>query len=145
MTTEAALTISMEDYVETILQVFIEKKGVRVSDIAERMEVSKPSVTGALQVLVKQGLVNYEPYDVISLTDKGEKAARGVLKRHQVLRRFLKDVLAIPEKDAEAAACGMEHAMTPRVTEKLAALMDSISRCPASKSGCVLAVRSVRG
>jgi DtxR family Mn-dependent transcriptional regulator len=135
----------MEDYVETILQVFTEKKGVRVSDIADRMEVSKPSVTGALQALAKQGLVNYEPYDVISLTDKGEKVARGVLRRHEVLRRFLKDILSLPEKDAEATACAMEHAISARVTEKFAVLTDLISKCPSAKARCVPALRAAKG
>lgn len=144
MAVEVVLTTSMEDYMETILQIFIEKKGVRVSDIAKRMDVSKPSVTGALQALARQGLVNHEPYDVISLTDKGEQMARGVLNRHEVLRRFLKDVLVIPEKDAESTACGLEHAMTPVVTEKLAALVESISRCPLAKTGCISAMKMAR-
>jgi len=142
---ETALTTSMEDYVETILQVLTEKQGVRASDIAERMEVSKPSVTGALQALARQKLVNYEPYDVISLTDKGKKVARAVLRRHEVLRRFLKDVLAIPEKEAEKTACCMEHAISARVTEKIAVLTDLITRCPAAKSRCAPAIRAARG
>jgi DtxR family Mn-dependent transcriptional regulator len=135
-----ALTTSMEDYMETILQLFVEKKGVRVSDIAERMEVSKPSVSGALQVLARQGLVNHEPYEVISLTAAGEKVARGILRRHEILKRFLNDILAIPEKDAEAAACGMEHAISAEVTERLARLLDAMARCPSAKTACRLAV-----
>lgn len=141
MTTTVPLTTSMEDYVETILQLFEEKKGARVSDIAERMEVSKPSVSAALQVLARQGLVNHEPYEVISLTTRGEKVARSVLRRHEILKRFLNDVLAIPEKDAEATACGMEHAISAEVTEKLASLLDAMARCPDAKSRCLLAVK----
>ena len=137
MNTSMTLTNSLEDHMETILQVLTEKKGVRASDIAQRMEVSKPSVTGALQTLAKQGLLNYEPYDVISLTDKGEKVAREVLRRHEVLSRFLMDVLAIPEKKAVETACGMEHAISAEIIEKLAALMDRISKCPSSKSKCI--------
>ena len=142
---QSALTTSMEDYVETILQLFIEKKGVRVSDIAARMEVSKPSVSGALQVLARQGLVNYEPYEVISLTAKGERVAQGVLRRHEILKRFLRDVLAIPELDAESTACGMEHAISAEVTERLAGLLESMVKCPNAKSRCMLAMEKPRG
>ena len=141
MATTVPLTTSMEDYVETILQLFEEKKGVRVSDIAERMEVSKPSVSAALQVLARQGLVNHEPYEVISLTTRGEKVARSVLRRHETLKRFLTDVLAIPVKDAEATACGMEHAISAEVTEKLACLLEALSKCPDAKGRCLPAVK----
>lgn len=132
------VTSSMEDYIETILQLLIEKKGVKAVDIAARMEVSKPSVTGALRVLSKEGLVNYEPYDVISLTPEGEKLARNVLRRHEILRRFLSDVLALPARDIEATACSMEHALTSAVTDRMASLMDRMASCPAAKAPCVL-------
>ena len=139
-----ALTTSMEDYLETMLQLFIAKKGIRVSDIAERMEVSKPSVTGALQVLARQGLVNHDPYDVISLTPQGEKMARGILRRHEILTRFLGEILAVPEVEAEATACGMEHAISLEVTEKLAVLMDSLAKCPDAKSRCLQAMKKAK-
>jgi len=145
MTTDLLLTTSMEDYLETMLQLFIEKKGIRVSDIAERMEVSKPSVTGALQVLARQGLVNHDPYDVISLTAKGENAARGILRRHAILKRFLHDILAIPETDAETTACGLEHAISAEMTEKLACLLEAMSSCSNSKTSCLLAVKKAKG
>jgi DtxR family Mn-dependent transcriptional regulator len=145
MTTLVPLTTSMEDYVETILQLFVEKKGIRVSDIAERMEVSKPSVSAALQVLARQGLVNHEPYEVISLTSRGEKVARSVLRRHEILKRFLSDVLAIPAKDAEATACGMEHAISAEVTEKLACLLEAMSKCPGARASCLPAMKKARG
>ena len=145
MTTALTLTTSMEDYLETMLQLFQEKKGIRVSDIAKHMEVSKPSVTGALQVLARQGLVHHDPYDVISLTSTGEKAARGILRRHEILRRFLRDILALPESDAEATACGMEHEISVEVTEKLVDLMDSMAKCPHAKCKCLLAVKKAKG
>ena len=142
---DLVLTTSMEDYLETMLQLYLEKKGIRVSDIAERMEVSKPSVTGALQVLAKQGLVNHDPYDVISLTENGERVARGILRRHEILTRFLTEVLGIPATDAEATACGMEHAFSAGMTEKLALLIDAMARCAEAPHTCMLAVKKAKG
>ena len=139
------LTTSMEDYLETMLQLYLEKKGIRVSDIAERMEVSKPSVTGALQVLARQGLVNHDPYDVISLTATGEHVARGILRRHEILTRFLADVLGVPAAHADTTACGMEHAFSAEMTEKLALLLDSMAKCPDAKNTCLLAVKKGKG
>jgi len=145
MTADPVLTTSMEDYLETMLQLFQEKKGIRVSDIAARMEVSKPSVTSALQVLAKLELVNHDPYEVISLTEKGECMARGILRRHEILRRFLRDFLTLSEPDAEATACGMEHAVSAEVVEKLAALMAAMSNCRAAKTSCLSSNRRQRG
>ena len=81
--------------------------------------VSGPSVTEALQVLSEKGLVHYEPYGPITLTPKGEAAARDVLYRHGALKDFFVSVLGIDEKTADEGACKMEHAASPKIIERL--------------------------
>ena len=65
------LTSSLEDYLETIYLIISEKEAVRPKDIAKRMNVSNASVTGALKTLANKGMINYAPYDVITLTNEG--------------------------------------------------------------------------
>jgi len=113
------LSASLEDYLEAMLFVILEKKGVRAKDIADRLGVSRPSVTSALQVLAGKGLINYAPYDVITLTDEGEKQAEKILSKHTVLQEFLGEVLLIEPEKAEAVACKIEHIADDELVERL--------------------------
>lgn len=78
------MTASLEDYLEAIFHIVTEKKAVKPRDIAKRLDVSYASVTGALRSLREKGLINYAPYDLITLTGRGEEIARGVVRRQEV-------------------------------------------------------------
>jgi len=84
MTLTDTLTASLEDYLEAIFHIIAEKQAVRPKDIAKRLKVSNSSVTGALRSLADKELINYAPYDVISLTPSGETAAKDVIRRHEL-------------------------------------------------------------
>ncbi len=103
------LSRSLEDYLEAILMVCNDKGVARVKDIASKLGVRAASVTEALHNLASLGLVNYEPYSVITLTDVGRKQARDILRRHRILTEFLEEVLGVPAPSAENTACLMEH------------------------------------
>lgn len=117
------LTASMEDYIEAIFQIFAEKQVVRAKDIADRLNVTRPSVTGALQTLAQQGMVEHAPYEVITLTDAGEKAARTIIYRHETLKHFFVDVLGAEQGEADVSACAMEHVISDRMLKRLADFM----------------------
>ena len=78
-----------------------------------------PSVTGALKSLVERGLVEHDPYGLVNLTDKGETAARDLVKRHAALSEFLEKVLGVAPEAADRNACHMEHAIEPEVLDRL--------------------------
>jgi DtxR family Mn-dependent transcriptional regulator len=118
------LSASLEDYMEAIFHIIREKKAVRASDIAARMGVSRPSVTGALQSLVKLELVHHQPYDVITFTKAGEKIAKQIAEKHAVLKEFFTDCLGVSESDAEVAACGMEHTLSQTILRRLVAFVE---------------------
>lgn len=111
--TEATLSESLEDYLEAIFHIVHLKQAARPKDIAKRLRVGNSSVTNALKALAARDLVNYAPYDIVTLTRAGEKAAQDVVRRHESLREFFVKVLAADPKLAEAAACRMEHAIPP--------------------------------
>ena len=69
------LSESLEDYLEVILDLESERKVARAKDIAEKMKVQRGSVTSALKKLEEKGLINYEPYSFITLTEKGKTIA----------------------------------------------------------------------
>lgn len=114
------MTPSLENYLETIFE-FIEKKGeARVTDIAAEIGISKPSVNQALITLSKMGLINYEKYSPLTLTEAGRKKAAEIHKRHHVFEKFLTDILGVPKETAEIDACKMEHVISEETFLKFA-------------------------
>ena len=93
-------------------------QGLRLSDIASRLVVAKSAVTAALQSLAAKGLLHYQPYAPVTLTDEGEQRAEGLLLRQRVMRNFLGDVLGLEPRQAASIACRMEHAIDPPALEK---------------------------
>ena len=122
------LSASLEDYLEAIYHL-TEGAGVgRSKDIAERMKVSRASVTGALKTLSEKGMVHYKPYGYATLTEKGEQIARRVAGRHEILTRFFGGLLGAEPATAQAAACRAEHALGPEITARLMAFMEFVSK-----------------
>ncbi len=117
MTTQ--LSASLEDYIETIYHIVEEKQVARAKNIADLMKVSRASVTEALRALSSRGLINYAPYEVITLTDDGKRVAEDVIFRHNTLKDFFTNILAIDEKIAEDGACKVEHAAPPEVIQQM--------------------------
>lgn len=130
MTVVETLSASLEDYLEAIFHIAREKHVARPRDIAGKLRVSYPSVTSALRALAERGLINYTPYDAVTLTDKGRTAAQDVIRRHETLRRFFVDVLAVSEKEAEVAACRMEHSVPEVILNRLSRFARFVESCP---------------
>ncbi len=98
-----ALTASMEDYLEMIYRTCGEEGYARVNRLAERLNVRPSSTTKVIKKLKDLGLVNYQKYGVIKLTEKGKALGSFLLKRHEVIEEFLK-ILGVEEtrlKDTE--------------------------------------------
>jgi DtxR family Mn-dependent transcriptional regulator len=124
------LTESMEDYLEAIAIVKGREGVARVRDITKMLDVEAPSVTSALANLSKKGYVVHERYGYVDLTSKGERAAKDVIKRHEVLFDFLTEVLGVGPKVALKDACGMEHSLSGDTMRRLTKLLDLVRKCP---------------
>ncbi len=124
------LSSSLEDYLETIFVIAEEKGAARPKDIAGRLNVKPASVTGALKHLAEKELVNYAPYDVVTLTVAGKRIAKAIAKKHAALLNFFTSVLDLPAEEAEDFACKMEHAIPDRVLERFVGFAEFVNRCP---------------
>lgn len=120
----AALSNHMEDYLEAIYEMQREHRVARVRDIAKRLKVKMPSVSGALKALKARELVNHESYGYVTLTPRGEALAEQVYRRHQAIVGFLQRVMDIPAEQAELEACGLEHALSTEALQRLVALTE---------------------
>lgn len=130
MSSALKLSASQEDYLEAIFHISAEKMAARAKDIAGYLDVKASSVTGALRILGKLELINYAPYDLITLTDKGKVVAEEIVYRHQALEKFLVNVLGIDKEDADAAACKMEHHVPKAIIERLVKYGEYVDHCP---------------
>lgn len=130
MPSKHKLTASQEDYLEAIYNISQEKMASRGKDIAQYLNVKASSVTGALRTLGKMELINYAPYDLITLTEEGKIVAEEIVKRHKALEKFLINVLGIDKKEANDAACKMEHSVPKMVVERLVKYSEYVERCP---------------
>ena len=124
------LTPTMEDYLEAIYNLAQQKRVVRVRDIAKKLGVKMPTVTNMLKTLSDKGLIDYEKYEYLELTGKGSAAGSDIDQRHQILRKFLTDILKIDFDLADEDACKMEHAVSPITLERFVDFMKFIEDCP---------------
>ena len=111
---DICISSALEDYLESIYEISKQKTSVRITDIALALKISKPSVNRAVNTLKKQGLVSHEP-------ELGE----AVYHRHTMIKKFLVNVLHIPEDDAEKEACQIEHNISQNTVEKMKSFMEN--------------------
>ncbi|MDR1389266.1 MAG: metal-dependent transcriptional regulator [Treponema sp.] len=120
------MTESLEDYLEMVS--FLADEGdVRITDIAARLKVSKPSVHTALKILEERELLEHKRYRTVSLTKKGTLEASEIRKRHNFLTVFLEKVVGVERKTAEKDACKMEHILSAETLKKMKLLAQSSS------------------
>lgn len=113
-----AIQESGENYLEAILVIKDRKGYVRSIDVANELKVSKPSVSRAMSVLKKEGLIDMDGLNQILLTDEGRKIAETIHERHRVITKFLIS-LGVDEETAAADACRIEHVISPLSFEKI--------------------------
>lgn len=113
------LTIKMENYLEVIYDLSVEKGKVRLSDIAARMQVTKASACTAMNVLAGKQLIHTERYREIRLTSAGYRMAHALSKKHYILQKLLMDVIEEEPDLANADACAIEHVISSDAMSKI--------------------------
>jgi len=127
-------TRNMEDYLEAIWNLQNKKGYVKAKDIAERLEVSRPSVSGMIKKLSENSYILYEKYGGIVFTEKGKKLAQEIKRRHNLLVEFLK-IIGVDEQNAQTDACKLEHDVSPETITCLLEFVEFISLLPESSKG----------
>lgn len=115
----AEISSSLEDYIEAVYNIFVAENKVKAIDVSRKLNVSRASVTEALQKLEQLGLINYGHYGTIAITENGVKKAKEVIKKHEILSLFFEKVLGVEHELAEETACKIEHVIGEEVFKKL--------------------------
>ena len=103
------LTESLEDYLEAIAELIEVEGHAHAKEIAAKLNVKMPSVTGALRQLEKMGCIHYNTHYPVQLTEKGRLIAEDVIHHHDVLKKFFSEILGLPLEKASETACRLEH------------------------------------
>ena len=111
------LTPSLEDYLEEIYRFSVNLGFIRITDVANKLDVSLPSVHKAVKILNKKGYLKYIPYKNIDLTDKGASKGKFLVERNKMLQEFLKVIGSETDKEAEAEA--IEHYLSRETVEAM--------------------------
>ena len=120
-------SVATQDYLEQIFYLIEQKGYARAVDISTNLGVSQASVSGMLKRLGSEGLVVYEKYRGVVLTNDGINLARYVIKRHEVLTRLLRH-FGLDEATIYADVEGMEHHISPQTLRAFTLLADELEK-----------------
>jgi DtxR family Mn-dependent transcriptional regulator len=126
----AGTTASVQDYLAAIYDLTGSGKPVIGARLAKHMAVSAPAVTEAVQRIARGGYVKIGPRKQLTLTPKGHQIAEVMARRHRLLERWLTDTLGLDWTEAHEEAHRLEHALSPRVEDRLAEMLGMPSTCP---------------
>jgi len=117
---------AFERYLEAIYKIGAISGEVRVKDIAVSLTVSRPSVSEMVDRLVENGLVTHDKYQHIALASKGRRMAKGLDRKHGVIKHFFTNVLQVDEMIADRDACEIEHVISDETLSKLVSFLESL-------------------
>lgn len=109
---------SAEDYLEAILSLGEKRGSVRSIDIANELEVTKPSVSVAMKKLRENGYIEVDEDGMISLLPEGRQIAERIYERHRLLTSFFVD-LGVDAGTAAKDACKVEHDLSEETFQKI--------------------------
>ena len=98
--------------------------------LTEKMGVTAPTVWNTVHRMQRDGLVDIDASKEITLSAAGLEAAESIKRRHLLTERLLVDILKLDWADAHEEAHLIEHTITPRVEERIMAVLGNPTTCP---------------
>ncbi len=118
---EETLTGPVEDYLKAIYEIGRGNVSVATNDIAQKLGLTAASVSGMVRRLATQGLLSYERYRGVMLTETGRRAALRTIRRHRVIESYLSHALEYPWDRVHDEAERLEHAASDELVNRMAA------------------------
>ena len=117
-------SLAEENYLKALYSISNQKEGVNASDLSSLLKVSLPTVNSMMKNLNRQGLVDYEKYKPLKLTENGKKEAALVLRKHRLTEMFLVDKMGFGWEEVHEIAEQLEHIVSPVLFERMDELLD---------------------
>lgn len=112
---------SVQNFLKSVYAVQQEMERVTTNALADVLSISAPSVTDMAQRLEEAGLLDYQKYRGMVLTEKGEQAALQIIRRHRLIELYLMEELGYALHEVHDEAESLEHAVSDRFIEAIAA------------------------
>ncbi len=120
MTEQANQSKSVEDFLKAVYALQQQSERVSTNTLRDALNITAPSVTDMAQRLVAAGLVDYQKYRGVVLTDTGREIALKVIRRHRLIELYLMRELGYQLHEVHAEAERLEHAVSDHFVESLA-------------------------
>jgi DtxR family Mn-dependent transcriptional regulator len=122
---------AIEDYAKAIYALARRSGGVvSTNALAERLQVTPPSVSAMVKKLAERGLAEHVPYKGVQLTPEGERVALEVLRHHRLLELYLAEHLGVPWDRVHEEAEALEHVLSERLEAQIAAKLGNPTHDP---------------
>jgi DtxR family Mn-dependent transcriptional regulator len=123
-------TEAEEEYLQSIF--WLQEAGLPMTaaNLARAMQLSAPTVHEMVGRLERDGYVRRDASKKLEFTENGLEHARGIVRRHRLIERFLTDILGIPWDEVHEEAERLEHAMSPVLEERMLAAIGNAKTCP---------------
>ncbi|HLD18686.1 MAG TPA: metal-dependent transcriptional regulator [Candidatus Nanoarchaeia archaeon] len=123
------VSVAKEDYVRAVY--LLQTKGEPyLSDLAEYLNITKPSASEMSKKLTKQGYLLHQPYGELKLTAKGIKLAEKLTYKHRIIEVFLSQILNLQDNKIHNEAHKLEHAFSDESIERIRKLIKNPQTCP---------------
>jgi DtxR family Mn-dependent transcriptional regulator len=123
-------TSVVEDYLQVLHYLTRDGWPVIAARLAERLNVTPPTVTATLQRMERDGLIEHGARKEILFTAEGRHVAENIVRRHALAERLLTDLLKMPWHESHEEAHGVEHALTPNIEARLLHALGNPTTCP---------------
>src|ERR1700736_5390252 len=120
----------VEDYLQVLHYLTRDGCPVIAARLAERLNVTPPTVTATLQRMERDGLIEHGARKEILFTAEGRQVADHIVRRHALAERLLTDLLKMPWHESHEEAHGVEHALTPNIEARLLLALGNPTTCP---------------
>ena len=124
------LSSNVEEYLESIYKISQCEESVKTSRISKDLGVTPASVSEMLKKLDKMDYVEYSQYKGAKLTEKGQKIAKNITRKHRLLERFLHDILKLKDHFLHDQACEMEHSLSDDAERAMCQVLEHPDKCP---------------
>ena len=123
------LTESLEKYLLAIYEIVKTNQAARVKDVSNYLKIGGPATSDAVKTLAQRGFINYVPYGIITITQKGSKYAEEKISRHKTISNFLEKVLLVNTNNVAQRAKQIEYSMPEDVLEKFVNFLTFMENC----------------
>lgn len=113
------MTLTEENYLKALFHLSVENPEVSVLDLSKSLDIKMPTVNSMVKKLASKGLVRYEKYKPLQLTEEGRRSAGLIIRKHRLVEMFLVEKMGFGWDEVHEVAEQLEHIRSPKLFRKI--------------------------